>query len=59
MANEDLRSKVGEYNLKLWQVAHKLGITDASFSRLLRLELSPEKKKEILDVVEKLHKERG
>lgn len=59
MANEDVRSKVGSYNLKLWQVAHKLGVTDVTFSKMLRLELSPEKKKEILDAIEELHKERG
>ena len=59
MANEDLRCKVGSYNLKLWQVAQKLGITDASFSRMLRVELSPEKKKEIYEIIEKLHNERG
>ena len=37
-----------------WQIADALGINEGSFSRMLRYELSKEKRREIIDVIDRL-----
>lgn len=54
MKNQDIRNEVKESGLKLWQIAEKLGINDGNFSRMLRKELSDEKKAEIRAIIEEL-----
>ena len=39
MNNLDIRKAIERNNIKYWQIADKLGITDGNFSRLLRKEL--------------------
>ena len=36
MKNLDIRKAIERNNIKYWQIADKLGITDGNFSRLLR-----------------------
>ncbi len=57
MKNQDIRNEIKAAGLKLWQIAEKLGINDGNFSRLLRRELSAEKKTEIRSIIEKFKKE--
>ncbi|MBR3038223.1 MAG: hypothetical protein IKI52_05920 [Clostridia bacterium] len=57
MKNQDIRRAAQNAGVKLWRIADALGITDASFSRVLRKELSDEKKAEIFGIIEKLSKE--
>lgn len=54
MKNLDIRNEVAGAGLKLWQIAEKLGINDGNFSRMLRKELSEEKKEEIRGIIEEL-----
>ena len=54
MLNKDIRQLAKENNVYLWQVAHELGITDATFSRRLRFELSEKDKQEIRAIIERL-----
>ena len=54
MKNQDIRNEVTNAGLKLWQIAEKLGINDGNFSRMLRNELSDEKKAEIRAIIEEL-----
>ena len=54
MKNQDIRNEVTNAGLKLWQIAEKLGINDGNFSRMLRKELSDEKKVEIRAIIEEL-----
>ncbi len=54
MRNQDIRNEVTNAGLKLWQIAEKLGINDGNFSRMLRKELSDEKKAEIRAIIEEL-----
>ena len=42
MRNTEIRQRAKEKGVKLWQLAEKLGITDSTFSRRLRRELSEE-----------------
>lgn len=52
MRNEEIRRAKG--SVPNWVIAEKLGIHENSFYRLLRQELSKEKKEEILKIIEEL-----
>ena len=54
MANEEIKQKIKESNLKFWEVAYKYGITDGNFSRKLRKELPQAEKEKILNIIQKL-----
>lgn len=54
--NQEIRDSIFENNLKYWQIAEKLHINDGNFSRLLRRELTKEKKEEILKIIEELRR---
>lgn len=54
LKNLDIRNKISEFNLKYWEVAENLGITDSTFSRRLRKELPEEEKTKILKVISRL-----
>lgn len=43
-ANAEIRRSAAAAGIRLWQLADGLGITDASFSRKLRRELSADEK---------------
>ncbi|KIR01690.1 hypothetical protein P261_00504 [Lachnospiraceae bacterium TWA4] len=48
MCNKNLRKYFSTHNLRHWQVAEILGISEWKFSRMLRHELPEEKKQEII-----------
>lgn len=54
--NIEIRNAIFSNGLKKWEVADSLGVTDSTFSRMLRKEMSNEKKKEILDIINMLTK---
>lgn len=54
MKNLDIREDAKKANVKLWQIADKLNISDNWFSRLLRHELPDEKKEEIRSAIREL-----
>ncbi len=54
MCNKDIREYASKRNVRLWQIASKLGINDGNFSRKLRIELSEEKKAEIRVIIDEL-----
>lgn len=58
MNNLDIRKAIETNNFKYWQVANKLGMTDGNFSRMLRIELSKENKKRVLNAINELKEER-
>lgn len=55
--NQEIRNSILKNNLKFWQIAEKLNINDGNFSRLLRKELTKDKKEEILKIIEDLKEE--
>lgn len=55
--NQEIRNEILKNNLKFWQVGLALGMNDGNFSRLLRLELPIEKKKQILEIIKILKEE--
>ena len=54
MKNQDIRQEVKDAGLKLWQIAEGLGMYDGNFSRMLRKELSEEKKVQIRQIISDL-----
>lgn len=54
MCNDDIRKYAEKHNVRLWQIAMRLGINDGNFSRKLRVELSDETKNQIRKVVDEL-----
>ena len=57
MTNNEVRRAIRVSGFYFWQVAEKLGMTDSSFSRKLRKELSEDEKQRVYDALEKLGKE--
>lgn len=54
MTNFEVRQAISAAMVKHWQVADKLGICPEHFSRMLRYEVSEEKKNEILAAVNEI-----
>lgn len=54
MCNEDIREYAERHNVRLWQIASRLGINDGNLSRKLRTELPGEKKAEIKSIIDDL-----
>ena len=55
MRNLDIRENAKKKNVKLWQIAEKLGYAhDTAFSKALRHELTEEKKTEIFKIIDEL-----
>ena len=57
MKNQDIRNKAAGNGVRLWQIAEEIGITDGSFSRRLRKELSQEEKSRIFAIIDRLSQE--
>lgn len=55
MCNMEIRIEMTKNNLKQWQVASLLGVSESVFSRRFRKELPQEDKEKILNAI----KERG
>jgi hypothetical protein len=49
--NSSVRNAATRRGVKLWQVAHELGMHESSFSRKLRFELSEEEQVRIVGVI--------
>ena len=58
MKNLEIRQKAKEKGVLLCEVAEELNICDSSLSRKLRKELPPEEKSQLLNIIEKLAKEK-
>ena len=57
MVNSEIRSKARSAGLHLWQVAYHLGMSDSSFSRKLRRELTETDRERVLQAIEELKQE--
>lgn len=54
MKNKEIREAINHKRLKYYEVANALGISRFTFSVWLSEELAENKKKEILEVIEKI-----
>ncbi len=53
MNNLKVKIEMTKRNLKQWQVANLLGISESVFSRKMRNELSKEEQEKIIDVIKR------
>lgn len=53
-ANHELREQAKIAGVKLWQIALELGVSEPTVIRWLRIELEPERKKQILEAIENI-----
>lgn len=56
--NARIRNACREFNVKLWQVADKLNISDTTFSKKLRKQLSEAETKEIIFIIKSIKRNR-
>lgn len=54
MMNDDVRRAAAAKGVRLWQIAEACGMADTSLSKLLRRELSLEKKQEIFAIIDEI-----
>ena len=59
MENRELKDYIKSRGVYLWQVAAKLGVSDITFTKRLRFELSEKDKAKILAAAEELAKEKA
>ena len=52
--NSDIRNEAKKAGVKLWQIAELLNITDSTFSRKLRRELTADEKAAIIAIINEL-----
>lgn len=52
--NNDIRELAKRNGICLWQIADKLNMQDSNFSRMLRTELTSEKKMKIVKIIKEL-----
>lgn len=57
MRNKEIKAYIKSKNIPMWRVAECLGIADSSFSRMLRYEITEDKKAEIYKIVDELANE--
>ena len=59
-ANEDIRTAAKKANIPLWKIADRYGMNDGNFTRIMRKELSKEKKEHIFAIIKEITtEERG
>ena len=54
MKNKEIREKAKTANVRLWQIADALNITDGNLSRKLRKEIDSTEKEKILKLIDVL-----
>lgn len=57
--NEEIREMLKENGIYQWQVAKKMGMQDTNFSKLMRDEISEDKKTMIKNIIKEIIEERG
>lgn len=54
---ENLKTTMKDAKVKQWQVAKQMGVSEFTFCRWLREELSPERHAQVLAAIDELKKE--
>lgn len=58
MRNEEIRTALFQHNIKQWEVAEQLGVSEITICRWLRSELPDDKKAKIMSAINKLAEEK-
>lgn len=51
MRNKEIKDYIKSKNISMWRVAERLGISDSSFSRMLRYEITAEKRQKYMKLL--------
>lgn len=51
--NDDIRTKARNSHVPLWKIADALGVSEATFTRMMRRELPKDKHAQIMSIIEK------
>ena len=54
--NIEIRNAILKNNIKKWEIANALGVTDSTFSRMLRTEMSEKTKNKIFEFIKNYKK---
>ena len=54
MTGAEIRKTIIDNGLKLWEVADRYGVSDTTFSKMLRKDFNEENTRKVLSVVENL-----
>lgn len=54
MTGAEVKQRIVDANLKIWQVAYAFGITDGNFSRKLRKDFSEADTERVLKIIDDL-----
>ena len=54
MKNRDIRELAKSNNVKLWEIAEKLNVSEFTFSRRLRHEMKETEKEHIINIIKEL-----
>lgn len=57
MTNSYIKQEAAKRGVRLWRIAYRLGVTDATFSRRLRKQFSEEETERILSIIDELARE--
>lgn len=57
--NSIVREAAKSAGIPLWKIAAEIGISEATIIRWLRVRLSPERERKIMDAIDKAVKEAG
>ena len=58
-ANQEIRERARIKDVRLWELADKMGITDSYLSRRLRVEFTPEEQEQAMRYIDEIAAERG
>ena len=59
MANAEIKQRAKEKNVRLWEIAARLGMYDSTLSKKLRFELSDDMKNQIIKAIDAISTEKG
>lgn len=57
--NDRVKTEAKAKGVRLWEIAEALGVSEFTFSRRLRHELSPQDEKKVLAVIKAISAQRG
>lgn len=57
--NLAIKSEARKKGVHLWEIAERIGITDSTFSKRLRRELSDSEQENVLEIIEQIFNERS
>ena len=57
MTGTEIKAKIKESGVKVWQVAKAYGVADTTFSKYLRGEFTETETQKIIDIINELAKE--